>query len=164
MCLDRIFSQRRTITRCTHRCGQARASTSQTIAFMNSFLRSGRLAADQVDAELLRRIANIGEESANNSPDTASSITFLRETSSQHSQVSTYRIETLSGPRYVVAKRIRDPKPGTVDFLQREYDALQKIREVAGDSLADTLPNALLFSQQRIVLSMVACVSPDRHL
>ena len=130
---------------------------------MNSFLRSRRLAADQLDAELLRRIANIGEESANNSPE-ASSITFLRETSSQHSQVSTYRIETLSGPKYVVAKRIRDPKPGTVDFLQREYDALQKIREVAGDSLADTFPNALLFSQKRIVLSMIAGVSLDKQL
>jgi len=131
---------------------------------MNSFLRSGRLAADQVDAELLRRIANIGEESANNSPDAASSITFLRETSSQHSQVSTYRIETLSGPRYVVAKRIRDPQPGTLDFLQREYDALQKIREVAGDSLAGTFPDALLFSRKRIVLSMVAGVSLDKQL
>src|SRR6476620_90527 len=106
---------------------------------MSSFLRSRRLNADQVDTDLLRRIANIGQESANNSAD--SSITFLRETSSQHSKVSTYRIETLSGPKYVVAKRIRDPNPGTVDFLQREYDALQKIREVAGDSLADTFPN-----------------------
>jgi Phosphotransferase enzyme family len=131
---------------------------------MSSFRRSKRLAADQVDAELLGRIANIGEESGNNCADAASSITFLRKTCSQHSQVSTYRIETPSGPKYVVAKRIRDPNPGTVDFLQREYDALQKISKVAGDSLADTFPNALLFSQKRIVLSMVAGVSLDGQL
>jgi hypothetical protein len=131
---------------------------------MRSLRKPKRLAADKVDTALLGRIAGIRMQSANNGGDFASSITLLSKTSSRHSVVSTYRIETPSGPKYVVAKRVRDPSPRTAEFLQREYDTLQKISQVAGAGLADTFPNALLFSPDRIVLSMVAGVSLDGQL
>ena len=131
---------------------------------MRSSIKLNQLAPDQINTALLERIADIGEQSANHYADFPSSITLLRKTSSRHSQVSTYRIATPSGPKYVVSKRVRDPSPGTADFLRKEYEALQKISQVASADLADTIPSALLFSQDRIVLTMVAGVSLDRRL
>jgi len=140
--------------------GNSSLVCEQSMAPFESLVRP----SSEGDAEAMDRFAVMIQGSAGCGPHSQPRITLLGKTYSRHSEVSTYRIETSSGLKYVVAKRICDPNPRTPQSFHTEYSALEKIRQLAGASLVDSFPDPLFVSQEQIVLSMVPGAPLDKKL